>query len=312
MKSIRWMLACSVIFGLLLTSVSAVAQTKTPDFTAYPQLDHLLDEYVEEWENNPEAFASFESIRNAYPRIYQQRRGTYVNIARSLERLGDQGLLPMLWALVSDEPRSLGYDLMMWWNWRVGLIESVGRLADERSAPVLMEIIEGPDPHEMTRQVATSALGRIGDPVLIEDVIAVAEREPLKKAAIIAGLGQARRTVAVDYLLDSLSEEQDDEMERQIVRALGDWGNQWAWQTSSLAPVRGEGQKGQTAIIATLVDRYPRASKAVQRESEKSLQLNGASEAAQQARARVASSDDPESVALWLELADRMDRSVLD
>lgn len=312
MRITRWIATSFVVITTLLVSGSnAMAQERTPDFSAYPQLEHVADELTQLWVEDREAFARLDEVRRALPALSEHRRGRYVNVARLLEHLGEEALLPMLWALASDDPFSMGFDPAAWWSWRLGLVEAVGRLRDRRSAPVLMQIIEGPDPHRTTREVATSAIGRLGDNDLIEEVIALAENSPSKRLAILAGLGEARREVALNYLLQVLNEDLEIDERRAVIQSLGNWANQWAWQTSSLQPYVGEWEKGRTAIIAVLIDSYPQAEPSVRNAMEATLQLAGASLSAAHATARAGESDDESNADLWTALAERMERSPL-
>lgn len=295
--------------GWIVGNVSA--QGMSPDFSSQPTTAHIAEELQEAWGEGGEVFRNFEEIRKEYPRLYAMRRGSHVHLSRSLERLGEEGLLPMLWALASDDPFQLGYGLGMWRNWRVGLIDAVGSLRDPRSVPILLSIIEGPDPHGATRTAATAALGRLLDEEILARVLEIAKQDEEKRAAIVAGLGSARIEMARRYLLGVVESSEDEELVRSAIRSLGDWANQWAWETSELSARREDGEKGRQEVIAHLVTEYPEFGEAARREALKSLQLAGAARAAAYARARAAGSDDEVKEALWQGLANRLDASPL-
>lgn len=316
MRRSRFSIAVFSLVLMLATATSAAAQhdeprAKTPDFSAHEELEDVAGELHRKWSQRPELFAELHGARQFVTNWYQQRGSRAMNVARTLQGLGDDALLPMLWALVADDPFQLGMTLRAWRSWRVGLLEAVGRLRDERSLPVLLSIIAGNDPHEPVRQTATSALGRVGDTESIAAVIDIARHNPDKREAIIAGLGDARRQVALQYLLEIVGSEDHAEYHRAAIRALGDWANQWAWQTSTRSPYRQEGEKGRRAVIDTLVDAYPDADEMLRQEIEKSLQLAGAEASRKRAAERAERTGDAGERELWKTLAGRLAESPL-
>lgn len=312
-QGVRW-LGCLLLFcGVALVgTTTAWAQTaKTPDFSAHPEIEDLAGELEELWMESPEAFVRLDATRSTIIEEHVQSGYRPMNVARYLEGLGEHALLPMLWALVADDPRDWQMDLRTWRIWRIGLLEAVGRLRDERSIDVLKSSIES-EPFPSVRKAATSALGRLDDEASIKDVIAFAQSSPEKRSAIVAGLGDARRHVALEYLVEVLASTDDVEEQRVAVRALGDWGNQWAWSTSSRQPYQVEGQKGRQMIVDQLVDRYPTAAQPVRAEIKKSLQLAGAEKSKQRAQQLAAESSDEEIRALLQKLVAAMADSPMD
>ena len=303
-------------FGIVFIALSFVATTSlsaqtapkemTPDFSTYAELTEIAEELDELWHKNPDLFRQLDATRQEVNNWYAQNRHRPANVARMLEGLGEEGLLPMLWALAADNPMQLQMGLQAWRSWRVGLLEAVGRLRDERSIPVLKAIIAGNEPHAPIHQVATSALGRIGDIESIDAVIDIARSSPDKRDAIVAGLGQARRHNAVEYLLEVFETGDDAEIQRTAVRAMGDWTNQWAWETATRQDNQDEGRKGRAATINALVDAYPEADDGLQKEIAKSLQLAGAAASKELLVDRAEASDDDRRRALWTGLADKM------
>lgn len=315
MKSIEMRISVLIsvlaVFVLLLVPTTWAQQAeKAPDFGSHPELEEISDELHELWREDPQIFARLAAARQAV-RDWDAAWGHRpMNAARMLEGLGEEGLLPMLWALQGDDPFELKFGLRAWRTWRIGLIEAVGRLRDDRSIPVLIGIIEGSDPHGATRRAATSALGRTGDEDAISAVIDIARQDEDKLVDIIAGLGDARREVAQEFLLEVLLSSEDDEVRRVAIRSLGDWANQWAWQTSRLAERQSVGAKGRTRIINVLVDSYGDADPLLREEIEKSLQLAGASAARAEVNNRLDEVQGEEH-RLYQSLADRLAGSPL-
>lgn len=270
----RSLALATLVIGLFCSPL-LWAQEKTPDFGAHESIAHLAEEMEHTWEESPQFFGELEQKRERFSRAIAFRRGSYIHFARDLEALGEEGFLPMVWALVNDNPFALGYDLLTWWNWRLALVEAIGRLEDHRSIPVLVSIIEGNDPHERTRRVATMALGSLLDEPSIESIIEHARQNQEHRRAILGGLGTARVDSARIFLLEHLSENHQGEDRRLAIRSLGDWSNQWAWETSRLANRGGDGMKGRQEIIAELIHNFSRFSSPEREEAIKSLQLAG-------------------------------------
>ena len=307
-----WLLVCAF---LLTASTTAFAQGQTrdhtPDFAAQSELEEVAAELEELWAENPHVFRQLAAIRGAVVETHIQSGYRPINVARYLDGIDEDAILVLLWALAVEEPRALGMELQTWRMWRIGLLEALGRLRDERSIPVLQSLIED-EPFPSVRQAATSALGRLDDEQSIAAAIEVARMSPEKRDAIVAGLGNARRQVALDYLMEVLGAADNTEEQRKAVRAIGDWANQWAWQTSSREAYRGEGQKGRQRIIDRLVDLYPSAGEEVRAEIKKSLQLAGAAHSEQRATQRADAATDPAVRADLMDLAAKMAQSPMD
>ncbi len=317
MSVMRWRLSLfliALVVGSFLLVSSAWAQqgAKAPDFGAHPELEAIADDLHELWRDDPRIFARLDAVRQLVRDWETAGAQREMSPARVLKGLGDEGLLPMLWALVADDPFAEQMGLRGWVTWRVGLLEAVGRHRDERSIPVLISILEGPDPLGATHQTATSALGRTGDVAAIETAIELARDEEQKRQSIVAGLGQARRSTALEYLLEVAVDGDDLELRRLAIRSLGDWANQWAWQTSDLAPRAKTGAKGQSRIIANLVELYGEVPASLRTEIEKSLHLAGAAEARQRVLERLQQMTDDQISAAYTSLAERLSRSPLN
>ena len=294
--------------------VEAGSPTKTPDFSAEADVAHIAGDLATLWDDDPGVFRRIEAVRTHL--IDVRRRGgdiRRVDVARKLAVIGDEALVPMLWRIAADDPMESGMDLRTWRAWRIGLLEAVGRLRDERSLPVLETVITGADPHSPVRQVATSALGRVGDDESLQRLVEYAETTtPRRRKAIVAGLGDGRRMVALDYLLERADESSVPSERRAAIRSLGDWANQWAWETSELESRRGEGRTGRQRIIRHLVEWFPEFDKDLREEAVKSLQLAGSAEARARVRKEMSATDHRGKRGAWSELFERLADAPLD
>ncbi len=283
MHSRLWM---TLIVALLLTGLTASSamaeETPGPDFSSEPTLKHVAADLQQQWDDDPESFEHVAVAREFVDEASRRGSARLPNVARILNAGGEALLLPMLWEIAGGDLVGSGMNLRAWRHWRAGLIEAVGRLRDERSIPVLHGIVAGGEPSAQIRQVATSALGRVGDEASIQGVIEVAKESPDKRRAIVAGLGDARRLVAAEYLVDVVEQGEEDEVVA-AVRALGDWANWWVWETSAMQEFGAEGEEGRRLVIRMLVEAYPSFDGRLRVEAQKSLMLAGADQARKKA-----------------------------
>ncbi len=284
---------------------------ESPAFSKYRKLEEVTDDLALLWRTRPDLFEAVDQVRDAV--IAYHRAGAWrpMNVALLLDGLGEERLLPLLWALASDDPFALGMGLGAWVAWRVGVIESIGRLRDPRSVPPLLSIARGDHPQAAVRRAAVAAIGRTGDAGGIAAAIAVAEESSRHRAAVVEGLGQARRPAAASYLLDVFKATDDPTLRRAAVRALGEWGNLEAWRTPALSPWKEEGDAVRPAIVEALVDAYPNADSVIQTEISKTLQLIDVHGSAARAKSRAEVTMDPKRKGAWRELEEAMQLSPL-
>lgn len=300
-----------VVMALSTTAWADGDDKKAPDFSAHSEVEEVADELDELWREQPEHFRQLSEIRWKVVELEVRMGPRPVPVVRMLRGLDDEAFLAMLWALADDDPMQLGMGLSAWRQWQIGLIETVGRLRDRRALPVLQSIVAESNPHEQTHTAAVKAIGRIGDQDAIDQVIDVARTSPEKRGAVIAGLGMARRINALNYLLEVAQDSDQQTHHLATVRALGDWANQFAWETSALDDHLDEREQGVQAIVELLVAAYPNADQRLRDEIEKSLQLADAERAKQRALERAGKVDGPERQRLE-QLGEAMADSPLD
>lgn len=269
-------LILSVVIAAAPGAVTADEGPAAVDVGDHLELMHVAQDLEQIRHESPEAFETVEYARRAVIAWGERSGQRPPNVPRMLTGEDDDALLlAMLWRLTDDDPLASGMELRAWRRWRIGLIEAIGRMRDERSLPVLYSVVAGPQPSGRVRTAATSALGRVGDRDYIERVVELADDDEDRRSAIVRGLGDARRLVALEYLLEIAVRTDDEDRRAAAIRAAGDWANQWAWQTSSLAPHRDEGREGRRRVVEVLVDEYPGFGPSSRREAVKSLQLAG-------------------------------------
>lgn len=222
----------------------------------------LQQEIAQARERSPEAFARLEALRVqviAQPPAWE-RRG---QVGRAMKALGADGLLPLLAMLTHLEPlrsaSAAAREMLL-----VGAIEAVGALHDRRSAPVMRQLLDGPESSAApVARAAAEALGALADlpdgdgelSFLVERATAGHPRE----RASIAGLGFARRPAAVAALRARLESAPSPGLTEVIAGAMGWLGSSWAW--NALGPGRAdEGLALRDELSASLVPAYAASS----------------------------------------------------
>ncbi len=303
----KWSMTVAVVVMTTLMGMAVSTAQEGPHeegLSEQEALFHIADDLQELWVEEPERFQALEEARRGVMELDAMSRSRSVNAARLLSSLDHDMLLPMLWALVNDDPLSSGMGLETWRQWQVGLVEAVGRLRDERSAPVLMSLLEdGPHFPRLVR-VTTASIGRSGDVASLERVMELARADESLRSPIVEGLGSSRQEEALDYLLAINGDDGQSKFHRQAARSLGDWLNQGGWETSVYEDRRGMWRERRQGAMEAMVARYVEAPSEVQRELSKSLQLGGVEVAKEVVEGRLAEGDEAQRQALEALLAE--------
>ncbi len=307
-RAVSAALATVVALTMVFGAGSAAAQ-EAPRFEEHPALSHIEEELHEMWMESPERFESLEEARRSVMELDAMDPRRPVNAARLLSSLGDEMVLPMLWALVNDDPMELRMGLETWRRWQVGLVEAVGRHRDERSAPVLESRLEDAPNFPRLVKVTTASIGRSGDVEALERVIGRAQRDEDMRRYIVEGLGPSREMAALDYLVEILGDNEESDLHREAARALGDWLNQGGWQTSVYEDRQEQRLEGRQKAVDAMLTRYIDAPQQVRGEISKSLQLGGASYALERVKERLADGKEQER---FDELLRQLESSPLD
>jgi hypothetical protein len=163
---------------------------------------------------------------------HARRRG--LAFTPHFKALGPNALLPMIEAVAFDArtPSTLSESARS--ALRVGLLEAIGSIRDDRAVPVLEHVLDhGSDVHIV--RAAATALARVGTDASVAVLLRVeegayrAESGGARHRAILAGLHDGRR-VAIAKRLASRIDGVDDETARVIAKSLGGAANAWAWR----------------------------------------------------------------------------------
>lgn len=207
---------------------------------------------------HPEAAARVRALVAEAPRLDDERRGRFAPMARAFMALGPEALFPMLEILAlegaSDELTDSARTSL-----RVGLLEAVGRLRDERAVPVLVAVLRAPGKDDVTVRAAAAALGRLGTDKAMASLLAAARdvgASAAHRQAVLAGLGECRRLEAATFLASLLDRRPSPVEAAVLARALGRLGSSWAWRAPEVA-VHGLEEKATRALsAAALVDAF--------------------------------------------------------
>lgn len=221
----------------------------------------ILERIAQEKQRNPKIFQKVLLAKEQMPKLARAHRGRLLPAALLLRPLGAEALWPMLeeLSLTSEAQESTsretltGKELL---SWRVGLLESVGSLRSPQAAPVLKQILRAELEYEVLR-AASAALGNLGDDESVEELIRLSATAGPRQRGIIAGMGECRRLPAARALIRMLASHPDEELARELVKALGELGSAWAWNTPRLAKLEeGEivGAEAAKALIETFIN----------------------------------------------------------
>jgi hypothetical protein len=251
-----------LVAGLFLSSVSVAAPLGqgaviAPDKLATTERSTLARAIAAEKIGKPEAFEKLAQLRQDLPKLDAEKRGRAVPVAAILKGMGSGALLPMLNELAFDTRGRDGLTDAAWKAWRMGLVEAVGYLRDNRSAPVLTAILDGTETDvELIRSTA-GALGKLGTDAAAQKLVTMVRQKNDKQLAIIEGMGHCRRLVVTKELVALLLAQPDAATAVILAHALGDNGSAWAWKTP-IVKASGEEDAVRSAAAKSLVASYLR------------------------------------------------------
>ncbi|MBI4702451.1 MAG: hypothetical protein HY744_15135 [Deltaproteobacteria bacterium] len=200
----------------------------------------------------PLPFDQLARVREELPALDAAKRGRLASVTPILKSLGRAGLLPMLQELaVSARPRG-ELRASAWLAWRLALVEAVGMLRDLRAALVLEAIVDqGPSEPPLV-QAAVEAFAKLGTDAAAAKLVALSRTAGPKQPPVVAGMGQCRRRAVAERLSGLVATRPAPGLALHAVRALGDVGSAWAWQTPAVA-ASGEEQAVRAAAAEALL-----------------------------------------------------------
>ncbi|MBI5533297.1 MAG: hypothetical protein HY898_11310 [Deltaproteobacteria bacterium] len=196
---------------------------------------------------HPEWFNGVRQVRARAAELDAHKRGRLAPLSPLFKALGRNALLPMVEMMAFEATPRGDLNDTAWRALQGGLLEAVGDLRDPSVRSVLVAVLDGPETDEVVVRAAASALGKLADTSDADKLIALARTPGAKHKAVLAGMGDCRRSAVATALGDMLAAHPDEPTARVIVRSLGSVGSAWAWKTPDVATHADE----QAAVRAT-------------------------------------------------------------
>ncbi len=204
---------------------------------------------------HPQAFSAVSRAPAMAREADARKRGRRGTITRRLKALGKDALMPMLEMVAVDGPSRGAMTEAAWETLQVGLLEAVGKIRDKRSAPVLEAILDQRAADHDIDRAAAQALAKLGTDGAAIKLVALARAKGPKRLAVLAGMGDCRRTMVAETLAELLGQHPKESTAKVLARSLGKVGNSWAWKMPSVA-ASGEGPDTRAIAAAALVDGF--------------------------------------------------------
>jgi HEAT repeat protein len=249
-------LSAGLVFAALAgDAVAAEGVLIAPSRLAAPVRTALVADIQKARKAAPKAFDSVADLRKALPEIDAAKRGRLPSITPALKAIGKDALFPMLEELAVDSSLAASRAALTetaWLGWRVSLLEATGMLRDPRAEAVLTAILDSPQAEFAIMKASAEALGRLGTDTAAAKLIAASKGTGAKQTAVLAGMGECRRTIVADALAKAVAGHPDADTAKHVVRSLGNVGSAWAWKTPVIA-ASGEEAAVRKAAAAALV-----------------------------------------------------------
>lgn len=204
----------------------------------------------------PDHFAAVDQLIGEAGELDARKRGRMAPFSPMFKRLGENAHMAIIEALLFEGPAQRALKDDAWFALRAGLIEAAGRSRDPRLVPVLSAYLAGPETEHYAIRAAAEALGRIGTDGAVDSLIEAAQTRPLKKGAILSGMGYCRRLPVANYLAGELAQAQSEESREILVKALSTVGNEYAWKTTAMQRFAAEEASVRQVAARALFDQY--------------------------------------------------------
>lgn len=187
----------------------------------------------------PEVFHAVDDVVSHAEEIDARSRVRGMPLTQRFRALGPNALYPMLEIVSGAKPLPAALSTSAEGAVRVGLLEAIGSIRDDRAVPVLeRELAQASDVRIV--RAASTALARIGSDaayrILEREQLAAQKTNVERERAILEGLHDCRRTPAAKLLVARLDAGADDATARILLRSLGGAANAWAWRALPASP----------------------------------------------------------------------------
>jgi hypothetical protein len=240
-------LSAGLLWAAQIPSAFAGGAVIEPARLSHEARAALVAEIQSARKSDPRTFEAVERIRQRLAEFDAQKQGRLAPITSMLKAVGPGALFPMLEHIAIESPARGDLQDTAWIAWRTGLIEAAGMLRDGRSAAVFAAILDSPETEFYVTRAAASAYGKLGTDEAAAKLVSMAKTAGPKQKAVLAGMGDCRRTVVAEALAQAIAAHPDEETARLVVRSLSDVGSSWAWKTPIVAQ---SGEEASTRAIA--------------------------------------------------------------
>ena len=205
---------------------------------------------------HPNHFNAVHNLVGEAGALDQRKRGRMAPFSAMFKRLGAPAHMALVELLLFKGPSQGELKDSAWFALRAGAIEAAGRSRDTRLTPALNAYLNGAETEFYAIRAAAEALGKIGTDEAAKALISASEANPLKRGAIVAGMGYCRRAATADYLAGQLENSTSEEMTDTLIKALRDVGNAYAWKTSTVQRYASEEASVRRTAAKALFEHY--------------------------------------------------------
>lgn len=247
-----------VMFTLSTPAFAEAGALVAPDVLS-TQTRTLLSAGIREARaTNPGAFEAVDHLRSKIAELDQRKRGGMAPVGLMLKPRGVSSFWPLVEHAAFKSPARGDLKDSAWLAWRMGVLEALGMLRDERAMPIFVAVLSDPNAQPQIIQAAARAAGRQSSDEAAELLIRLADDQRFGRN-VQMGMGTCRRLSTAQALAGLADREEDEAHARELAKSLGEVANAWAWKTATVqqkAPAE-HGAVRQTAAEA-LVRLYVR------------------------------------------------------
>ena len=206
---------------------------------------------------SPHHFANVRDVIANADALDAKSRKPGLPFTARFKAMGPNALMPMLEAVAFDAHAPAPKTDTARTAVRIGLLEAIGSIRDERAVPVLEHVLDHASDTHVVR-AASTALARIGTDasiaVLVRAQATAQKGEPggTRERAILDGMHDGRRA-AIAKLLAVRVASADEATAKVIAHSLGGVASAWAWSA-----IYDKGELAETRAVAgrALVELY--------------------------------------------------------
>lgn len=235
--------------GRAESAVPALTPTLSPN--AAPRLGskegsaQLLATIAEARARSPRTFEAVARVRDKVVELDAKKRGPLAPIGAHLSNLGPDAFAALAERIAQPDALLSGTAARAW---RAGLVETIGALRDPRAFEVLAPLLDDSD--DLIIRLSAEGIGKLSSDAATTLLISRLDRE-----AVVLGAGHCRRRAMATALSGVVARRASPAMVKAAVRALGDAGSAWAWNTRRV-PVAAEEADVRAISAAALLDAF--------------------------------------------------------